>query len=88
MSEAFTIISVPDAIHNNIDYTTLNTGKFKITGREVDAYIYPDCELSLFHNEGSVIPHKIKLPKVLIPSENAFRNQPKENVSRVGPRLS
>jgi len=83
-SENFTIISIPDAIKNNIDYTTFKTGNFEICDRDVEAYIYPDCELSVFHNDNPVEPHKITLTRVLIPSEDAFRSQPKANISRLG----
>ena len=55
-SGLFTVISTPDAIKNNIDYDSFKVNRFEISGRNVDAHIYRDCELSLFDNN-SPIPY-------------------------------
>jgi hypothetical protein len=81
-SETSTLISIPDATKNNIDYSTFEKGKFEISGTEIQAYIYPNCKLSLYHNDG--IPYEISLEKVLIPVEHSFKDQIKANTSRVG----
>ena len=59
-------------------------GRFEICDRNVDAYIYRDCELFLLDNHKPFEPHKEILEMVLIPVEDAFMAQPKLNVSRIG----
>ena len=81
-SELFTIISISDAIQHNIDYSTFKTGKFEIGGKKIEAYIYGNCNLFLYHNDGG--SYELILEKVIIPVEHSFKNQPKVNSSRVG----
>lgn len=81
-SETLTIISISDAIHHNIDYSTFNKGKFIVGDIEVEAYIYPNCKLTFHHNDGS--SYDSILEKVIIPVEYSYKNHPKLNSSRVG----
>jgi hypothetical protein len=83
-SEIFTVISIPDAIKNNIDYDSFKVNRFEICDRNVDAHIYRDCELSLFDDSKPSEPYKTTLEMVLIPVKKAFESEPKLNVSRLG----
>lgn len=81
-SQIFTVISIPDAIKNNIDYENLKVNKFKICDRHVDSHTYQDCELSLNNDEKPTEPYKIKLEMIPIPVKNAL--EPNLNISRLG----